>query len=111
MAEKKAVLEKDISAGARKNEKKGKAEKMRGSEETGGTDSAEGVERTKENAEIERTAGTRQTENKFAKEQLLCSKRFRERQDIVDALLTDGEQYTIKTVEQKIENYMKGRVK
>ena len=117
MAEKKTVLEKDISAGAGKNEKKGKAEKMGGSEETEGsektgeTDSVEGVERTKGNAEIKRTAGTRQIENKFTKEQLLGSKRFHERRDIVAALLTEGEQYTIKAVEQKIEDYMKGRVK
>ena len=117
MAEKKTVLEKDISAGAGKNEKnqnaekKGGGEKKEGSEKTEGTARAEGDEKTKGIAGIERVAGTRQTENKFTKEQLLGSKRFRERRDIVDALLTEGEQYTIKVVEQKIENYMKGRVK
>ena len=105
MTEKKAVLEKDISAGAGRNEKKGKAEKMEVGEETEGTESAE---RTKG---VGRIAATQRTENKFTKEQMLGAKRFRERRDIVDALLTDGEQYTMKAVEQKIENYMKGKVK
>lgn len=50
-------------------------------------------------------------ENKFSKEQLATSGRFRERRDILEALLNDGELYTVKAVEEKIENYMKGRVK
>lgn len=49
-------------------------------------------------------------ENKFAKEQLLESKRFRDRRDLVDALLDDG-LYTVKSVEEKIEKYMKGKVR
>ncbi len=54
--------------------------------------------------------GAGKDENQFTKEQLLCSKRFRERQDMIAALLTDGEQYTVKAVEQKIEDYRKGKV-
>lgn len=50
-------------------------------------------------------------ENKFSKEQLISSERFRERRDILEALLTDGEWYTVKAVEEKIESYMKGKVK
>lgn len=50
-------------------------------------------------------------ENRFSKEQLLMSERFRNRRDIADALLDDGVLYTVKDVEQKIENYMKGKVK
>lgn len=50
-------------------------------------------------------------ENKFTKEQLAASERFRERRDILEALLTDGELYTVKAVEEKIESYMKGKVK
>lgn len=50
-------------------------------------------------------------ENDFTKEQLLASERFRERKDILDALLTEGERYTISGAEQMIENYMKGKVK
>ena len=52
-----------------------------------------------------------EVENKFSKEQLAASERFRERRDILEALLVDGELYTVKAVEEKIENYMKGKVK
>lgn len=50
-------------------------------------------------------------ENKFSKEQLLRSKRFRDRKDIVNALLSNEQLYTVKSVEEKIANYMKGKVK
>ncbi|MCX4298747.1 MAG: hypothetical protein OSJ73_17235 [Lachnospiraceae bacterium] len=53
----------------------------------------------------------RAAENKFSKEQLLMSERFKDRRDIADALLDDGVLYTVKDVEQKIESYMKGKVK
>ena len=53
----------------------------------------------------------RAAENKFSKEQLLMSERFKDRRDIADALLDDGVLYTVKDVELKIENYMKGKVK
>ena len=51
------------------------------------------------------------TENKFSKEQLAASERFRDRRDIVEALLVTGEMYTVKAVEEKIEKYMKGKVR
>ena len=57
------------------------------------------------------TFDTGKAENKFFKEQLIASERFRERRDILEALLEAGEQYTVKAVEEKIECYMKGRVK
>ena len=41
-------------------------------------------------------------ESTFSKNQLLAADRFRDRRDIT---------YTVKTVEQMIENYMKGQVK
>lgn len=85
MAEKKKVLEKEVPADI-------------------GT-----AEATKD-LESERAVGTK-AENKFTKEQLLASKRFRERRDLVAALLTDGEQYTVRDLEQKIDDYMKGKVK
>lgn len=47
----------------------------------------------------------------FSKRQLLSAKRFRERRDIIDALLSSEKQYTMQEVEEKIERYMKGRVK
>lgn len=50
-------------------------------------------------------------ENRFSKEQLLSSERFRERRDIVEALLLPGERYTVREVEEKIEHYRKGKVR
>lgn len=56
-------------------------------------------------------AVTGKVENKFSKEQLVASNRFRERRDILEALLETWKLYTVKTVEEKIESYMKGKVK
>ena len=50
-------------------------------------------------------------EKSFSKEQLLAAKRFQERKDIVNALLSSDKQYTVEAVEQMIEKYMKGQVK
>lgn len=50
-------------------------------------------------------------ENKFSKNQLLAAKRFSGKRDILEALLSNDETYTVKTVEQMIEDYMKGKVK
>lgn len=50
-------------------------------------------------------------EKLFSKEQLLATERFQERKDIVNALLSPDKQYTVETVEQMIEKYMKGQVK
>ena len=49
--------------------------------------------------------------NRFSKEQLIASARFRERRDILEALLDAGGTYTVEAVEEKIESYMKGRVR
>lgn len=56
-------------------------------------------------------AVTGKIENKFSKEQLIASSRFRDRRDIMEALLETGKLYTVKAVEEKIESYMKGKVK
>ena len=50
-------------------------------------------------------------ESSFSKEQLLAAERFQGRKDIVNALLSTDKQYTVETVEQMIEKYMKGQVK
>ena len=50
-------------------------------------------------------------EVKFSKNQLLAAKRFSGKRDILEALLSDDETYMVKTVEQMIEDYMKGKVK
>ncbi len=54
---------------------------------------------------------SQKAENRFSKEQLIGTERFRGRRDILEALLLQGEQYTVKDAEQKIEQFMKGRVK
>lgn len=50
-------------------------------------------------------------ESLFSKEQLLAAKRFQDRKDIVNAILSPDEQYTVNAVEEMIEKYMKGQVK
>ena len=53
-------------------------------------------------------------ESSFSKEQLLAAERFHNRKDAVNAVLekfSDTETFTVETVEQMIENYMKGQVK
>lgn len=47
-------------------------------------------------------------EKLFSKEQILAAKHFEGRKDIVNALLSSDKQYTVETVEQMIEEYMKG---
>ena len=51
------------------------------------------------------------TERSFSKAQLMSSERFRDRRDIVNALLEEEVKYAAGAVEQMIENYMKGKVK
>lgn len=52
-----------------------------------------------------------QTEPKFSKEQLVRCGKYRNRRDLVDALLNDNEKYTMKQVDTMIEEFMKGKVK
>ena len=52
-----------------------------------------------------------QTEAKFSKEQLIASDKYANRRDLVSALFDDNETYTIATVDKKIEEFMKGKVK
>lgn len=54
---------------------------------------------------------SKETEVLFTKEQLLTSKRFQNRRDLLNALLSSEKQYTIEAVEQSIEQYLKGKVK
>ncbi len=45
------------------------------------------------------------------KKQLLASKKYANRQDIINALLEDGKTYTTAQVDALIEKFMKGQVK
>lgn len=54
-----------------------------------------------------------ENEVKFSKNQLLAAKRFRGKRDALNAVLSnypDDETFTVKTVEQMIEDFMKGKV-
>ena len=59
----------------------------------------------------ETVAKSEQTEPMFSKEQILASARFANRRDLVDALLDEDKSYTMKTVDNLVEKYMKGQVK
>ncbi len=50
-------------------------------------------------------------ERKFTKKQIIASARYRNRKDMVSALLDDGKTYTITEVDQKVDQIMKGKVK
>ena len=52
-----------------------------------------------------------QSEPKFSKEQILASARFANKRDWVTALLDKDKSYTLETVDNLIEKYMKGLVK
>jgi hypothetical protein len=62
-------------------------------------------------ATTETVAKSEQTEPVFSKEQILASDRYANRRDLVDALLDTDKSYTLKTVDNLIEKYMKGQVK
>lgn len=45
----------------------------------------------------------------FSKKQFAASQRFSKRKDLINALLEDGKMYTIKEVEDKINNFLTGK--
>ncbi len=47
----------------------------------------------------------------FTKAQLLKSKKYSERVDLLNVLLEDDKSYTSKEVEKLIDDFMKGKVK
>ncbi len=49
--------------------------------------------------------------SRFTREPLISSTRFRDRQDLLNALLSPGQAYSIAGVEQMIDEYRKGKVK
>lgn len=48
--------------------------------------------------------------SKFSKKQLISSERYKNRRDLLSALLKDGELYSLEMVDKMIDNFMKGRV-
>lgn len=58
----------------------------------------------------EATVGQKKTLPTFGREQLLASARYADRKDLVGALLEEGREYTIETVDKLMDEYMKGQV-
>lgn len=54
---------------------------------------------------------TKQTEQKFKKCELLKAEQYREKRDLLNALLADGQEYTLSEADAAIEKFMKGKVK
>ena len=50
-------------------------------------------------------------EGLFLKEQLLKAECFKNRKDIVNAVLSDGKRYSVNEVNKMVDVYMKGKVK
>lgn len=61
--------------------------------------------RLKEKKESNVEAGT------FRKEQIAASRRYREKRDLIEALLVDGKNYSLEQVENLLDKYAKGMVK
>lgn len=47
----------------------------------------------------------------YTKAQLVDSAKYRNRKDLINAVLVDGKTYTIEEVEQRVEQFMRGTVK
>ena len=47
----------------------------------------------------------------YTKEQILTSKKYENRRDILGVILTDGEEYTTDKVDTLLDKFMKGKVK
>ncbi|MEA4831572.1 MAG: hypothetical protein VB118_03025 [Oscillospiraceae bacterium] len=63
------------------------------------TDKVENAEKVEQTFEI-----------KFSKKQIASSKRYKDRIDLVNALLDDDKEYSLAEVDETIETYLKGKV-
>lgn len=52
-----------------------------------------------------------QAEKAYTKEQILKSKAYRHKKDLINALLVYGKSYSLNTVDQIIKDFMEGDVK
>jgi len=50
-------------------------------------------------------------ENKFSKEQLLKSQKYKDERDLINALLKEDKKYSLSDVDKLIDEFMKGKVK
>ena len=60
--------------------------------------------------EIETKLDENPVVSKFTKKQIISSKRFIEKRDILNALLKDGKEYTFEDISSIIDEFMKGKV-
>lgn len=49
-------------------------------------------------------------ETKFSKEQILTSKKYADRRDVLGAVLAENKTYTFNQVDSLLERFMKGKV-
>ena len=59
---------------------------------------------------VEKTVSGQQ-EMRYTREQLIRSKRYQNRRDLVAALVPEGASVSLRELDEKIEKYMKGQVK
>ena len=59
----------------------------------------------------EKTEKVKTTESKFSKEQLLKSKKYSNRKDLLGVLLEDDKEYSFAEVDAEIDKFMKRGVK
>lgn len=50
-------------------------------------------------------------DNQYTKQQILKSKKYSDKQDLINALLEDNDHYTLSQVDEIINDFMKGEVK
>lgn len=69
----------------------------------------------KQAAEDQRPENNKELEGrrsaKYKKEQLLYAERYRERRDLIQALLKDGQEYSLEEADRLLEDYLKGKVR
>jgi hypothetical protein len=53
---------------------------------------------------------TEVNEATFTKQQLIASKKYAEKKDLLNALLVDGKSYSLIEVEETIDGFLKGKV-
>lgn len=66
---------------------------------------------TRKSADSAENVKAEPIEQKFSKEQILASAKYANKRDLVDALLTNSEKYTMEEIDKKISNYLEGKVK
>lgn len=55
--------------------------------------------------------GLKQNDLRFYKEELLEAGKYRDKRDLISALLADGREYSMPEADAMIEKFMKGKVK